>query len=191
MLILPQSCFLHVPKTGGIWATRAIRAAVRQVEEYAPGGDPHRELAECPCAEKFKMAFVRHPVDSYRSYWQYKMGAGWDDQNPQDPLCRSDDFPTFVSKVLQHFPGICSVGFERFTGPRTAPIEFIGKFESLVDDLVRGLSLAGEGFDEPVIRATPPQNVSDRRRFPAELPAELEQAIRETEHEAMERYGYT
>jgi hypothetical protein len=191
MLILPHACFLHVPKTGGSWATRAIKASGLEYEEYCPDGDAHTDLAHCPCPEKFKIAFVRHPLEILRSYWQYKMGVGWDPRNPRDVACQSGEFHVFVRNVLERFPGFCSAGFELYTGPRTAPIEFVGKYENLVDDLILGLRLAGEQFDEAAIRRIPPLNVSDKTRFPAEYTPDLEQAVKRAEREAMERYGYS
>ena len=100
MLILPNACFLHVPKTGGSWVKKAIAAAGIECQDYRLAGDPHIGLQDCPCPEKFKFAFVRHPVDLYRSYWQFKMTNGWDEKNPLDQSCQSDDFHQFTRDVL-------------------------------------------------------------------------------------------
>ena len=140
--------------------------------------------------ERFKFVFVRHPVVAYQSYWRYKMGEDWDPPNPMDKKCRSGDFKTFVLNALKYFPGFCTHIYEQYVGPPEDPIEFIGKQENLVEDLITALKLAGEPFNESSIRAFPPQNVSDRTRFDATYTPELERLVREAERAAIERYGY-
>ena len=192
MLILPRTCFLHTPKTGGTWATMAIKASGIKFEDYRDNdGLPHTTLDQCPCPEKFKIAFVRHPLQMYQSYWRYKMGDGkiWRN-NDLDKACWSNDFHDFVRNVLKSFPGVASQSLKDFVGPPGAEIEFIGKYETLVDDLIKGLKMGGEEFDEKLIRNYPPQNISNQHRFLAEYTPELEKAVRESERIAIERFGY-
>jgi hypothetical protein len=190
MIIMPKSCFLHIPKTGGTWVAHVIREAGIPHEEFSVEGDTHRGLKECPHPERFKFAFVRHPVAAYQSYWRYKIGTDWDPPNQMDRECRSEDFTTFVRNVLERYPGFCTHVFEQYVGPPDNPIEFIGKQENLVEDLIKALKLAGEKFDESIIRTFPPQNVSDRIRFDATYTPELERRVREAERAAINRYGY-
>jgi hypothetical protein len=190
MLILPKSCFLHIPKTGGTWVTGAIKASGLQWTEFRPDGDAHASLEQCPCPEKYKIAFVRHPVQVYRSYWQYKMGTGWEPKNYVDQTCAADDFQTFVRNVIERYPGILGPHFERFVGPPENEIEFIGKYENLVEDLVLALHQAGEAFDEDIIRNFPQQNVSDKILFPAEYTPDLERAVRKSEYDTIKRFEY-
>ncbi len=190
MLILPRSCFLHVPKTGGIWVKAAIAAAGIVFDEFAVEGDVHADLSYCPCPDRFKFAFVRHPVEFYRSYWRFKMAVGWDPRNPFDEDCGAADFHAFVRNVLRNQPGMCGQLFQQYVGPPGGEIEFIGRYERLADDLIAALTMAGEGVDEDAIRKCPPQNVGDRHRFPAEYTRELEGAVRESERQTLERFGY-
>lgn len=161
MLILPNSCFLHVAKTGGSWVKKAIKASGIEYEEYSIDGNPHIGLSECPVPDKFKFAFVRHPIDLYRSYWQFKMTNEWDVKNQLDMDCKSDKFN-----------------------------EFIGKYENLVEDLIIALKQAHEVFNEEAIRKLPPYNVSDKTRFPAKYTKELEDEVRKIEINVIERFGY-
>lgn len=190
MLILPHSCFLHFPKTGGSWVKKAIAAAGINCEEYSVNGNPHIGLDHCPCPDKFKFAFVRHPVQLYRSYWQYKMGAVWDPEYTFDSDCRSDDFGQFVRNVVKMYPGIFGKTVVGFVGPVSNEIEFIGRYENLIEDLISALKQAGEIFDEGAVRNLPPYNVSDKVRFPAEYSPELEQLVRDAEEAAIRRFGY-
>ena len=96
MLLMPRSCFLHVPKTGGSWVRKAIKSTVTGWRELIPDGNMHLPLAEIPERGLFRFAFVRHPVEVYRSLWQYKMTVGWDPDNVLDRNCGHDDFSRFV-----------------------------------------------------------------------------------------------
>jgi hypothetical protein len=196
MLIFRNAVFLHVPKTGGTWVRAAVRASGVAFEEYFVDGDQHGDLSYCPHPDKFKFAFVRHPYTLYRSYWRFKMGrfgnaAQWDPRNPFDADCAACSFEQFVCNVLAKYPGWCSRMFEDYTGVRDHQIEFVGRFESLADDLVSALRLAGEEFDEALIRQTPAANVSS---WPAERAAwarPLAEAVEAAEREAFDRFGYS
>jgi hypothetical protein len=190
MLILPHSCFLHVPKTGGSWVKQAVIAAGIPAREHSREGYTHLGIADCPEPDKFRFAFVRNPIGLYRSYWQYKMTVGWDPSNALDQACHTDDFAVFVSKVVMQFPGIYARSLLEYVGPPEAPIEFIGRFEHLVEDLVLALTLAGERFDETVIRNMPPSNVSDKKKAPAAFTPALEAMVRSAEADVFERFGY-
>lgn len=190
MLILPRSCFLHVPKTGGSWGKKAVEAAGIDCLQFSPGGNQHARRCECPCPEKFMFAFVRHPLGFYRSYWQYKMTCGWDPHNAIDESCRSDDFHTFVTAVLTLMPGIYGRSLQDFVGSAGNPINFIGKYENLVEDLITALLLAEEQFDAAAIRAIPPFNVSNKTDFPGIFTPELEAAVLHSEASMIIRFGY-
>ena len=188
MLILPNSCFLHVPKTGGSWVRKAIIASGIRCQEYQVNGDFHIGLAQCPCPDKFKFAFVRHPLDLYRSYWQYKMSYGWDPKNQMDMACRSDNFHQFVCHVLDKYPGVYGKSLIEIIGENGNEIEFIGKYENLVEDLITALNRAGEVFDEHAIRTFPPFNVSDKVKFPADYTELLKNRVIEAEMMVMNRF---
>lgn len=190
MLILPNSCFIHVPKTGGSWVRKAIIASGIACEEYSVNGNCHIGYKDCPCPDKFRFGFVRHPVSICRSYWQFKMGAGWDSSNQMDIDCQSDNFHEFIRKVLDKRPGSYGRSLTDLLGKGKTEIEYIGKYENLVEDLIEALTRAGEAFDERAIRGFPPINVSDKIRFPAELSAELEVEVVTAEIEVIQRFGY-
>jgi hypothetical protein len=191
VLIFKNAVFLHVPKTGGTWVKSAVTNASIEFEEYIVDGDIHGDLSYCPCPDRFIFAFVREPLSVYQSYWRFKRGAGWDPRNPFDVDCQMPTFEGFVENVLRLEPAWCSRMFEDYVGPRTAEIGFIGRYESLVDDLVRALHAAGETFDEAAIRNTPPNNVSSSSQGLAAWPSDLADRVRLSEREAIRRFGYS
>lgn len=188
MLILQNSCFLHVPKTGGLWVKKAIIESNLVCHHYTIDNNEHVELKDCPCLEKFKFAFVRCPTDFYRSYWQYKMTYEWDSNNPFYMECQSNNFHKFIRNVLEKFPGAYSQWVTNFVGQEKNEIEFIGKFENLVGDLIFALNMAGETFDEEFIRNFPPYNVNNKKAFPATYTGELEDEVRNAESNVIKRF---
>jgi hypothetical protein len=189
MLILATAVFLHVPKTGGTWVKEALTRAGGRFTEYLVDGDCHGDLSYCPCPERFKIAFVRHPCTLYRSYWRYKVASGWDSMNPFDVECRADCFNAFTRNVLDRYPGWCSRMFEDYVGSPDRPIEFIGRFERLADDLVAALRQAGIRFDEAKLRSTPPLNVTERPGSDM-WSRDLQEMVAISEREALVRFGY-
>jgi hypothetical protein len=191
MLLLPNSCFIHVPKTGGSWVKKAIIASGIDFQEYAINGDTHIGVKQCPEYNKFKFkfAFVRHPIDFYRSYWQYKMTSGWDEKNPIDMEFKSDSFNEFLNNLLSKYPTHLNDGLEYLLG-NEGEVDFIGKYENLVDDLVLALNMAGEVFDEDKLRNFPPYNVSNKNKYPANYDEKLENKVRNECQKSMKRFGY-
>ncbi len=136
--------------------------------------------------EKFCFAFVRHPVSWYRSRWLYRMATGWV-RHPVDDVCRSDNYSEFVRSLITHFPGYLSKLYEDYVGTVSLPIDFVGRQENLVDDLICALRLAGEDFDESVIRSLPPQNQSRKSRNLGETTS-VDKQIIEAESKAISRF---
>jgi hypothetical protein len=103
--------------------------------------------------------------------------------------CASESFERFVGTVTERHPGWCSSMFEDYVGPPGREIEFIGRFERLVDDFVVGLRSFSVAYDEALLRATPPSNVSPSD-YGARWTASLAAAVANSEREALTRFGY-
>lgn len=191
MLIFENAVFLHVPKTGGSWVKAAIRNAGIDAEEYIVDGDFHGDLSYCPFPDRFVFAFVREPLSLYQSYWRFKMAGAWDPRNPFDMDCGAPTFEAFVENVLRLEPAWCSRMFEDYVGRTPADeIDFVGRFESLADDLVRALAMTGMSFDETAIRATGPINRSTVSSERARWTGDLADRVRASERQAIVRFGY-
>ena len=152
----------------------------------------HTARRSSPRPELFTFAFVRHPLTWYQSYFSYKQRKGWDPNNRWDDTVRCDSFTEFVEKSLDETPAYYSKLLRRFVGRAGDEIEFVGRFESLTDDLIRALKLAGEQFDADVIRETPPVNQSSYEQHPAVYTDGLAQRVLEVEAEVVQRFysGY-
>lgn len=157
-VFLERSCVLHLPKTGGCWVEKALRNAFGK--RATPSKIRHLSLQHIP-KNTFRITFVRHPLAWYKSYWTYKVNYGWDVNNSFDMKIRTNVFQDFIDGVIEHCPGHFTETVNIFAGTRDNQIEFVGRQENLVNDLITSLHLAGEyNWFEDDIRNTPRQNQS-------------------------------
>lgn len=190
MALIMQHCrFLHTPKTGGVWVEQAVTNS-GIVHARMPGPLKHVNLNSCPGNGLLTIAFVRCPWSWWKSYWVYKMHFGWIKQVRFDMDCISDHFETFIVNVLERRPGYWSQVCEWYCGPPDDEIDFVGRFEHLVDDLVSALSIAGERFDEARLRKTRPVNVGDYKSVSTRCSDELRARLLVTEAKGLTRFGY-
>jgi hypothetical protein len=186
--------FIHVPKTGGTWVTQAVQAA--GVTPYGPDplGDQHysahghADLADAGADGRLSVAFVRHPLDWWRSYWGHRMRAGWESDHAIDSVAASDDFNEFVERVVEHHPGHFDGIVERFVGYPTPVVDFVGRFEHLLQDTFRALQLSGEQFSPRALQGHPRENANDYSRFPALYRPDLAIRLAAAEHRTIERF---
>ncbi|MFC9438724.1 hypothetical protein [Nocardia sp. NPDC057030] len=184
-----NALLLLVPKTGSTWIRSKLGELGIDVEYL---GDPamrdHDLLASFDRAQYSCVgAFVRNPIEWYRSYWAYRMEKGWRPRYPLDEHCASDDFETFVRKAVSVLPGALGNIYRSYVGPPDAEIDFIGHQERLAEDFAKFLRTIGEEFDESVLWRGPAVNATTTR---PDYPEELEELITLSEWETMERFGY-
>ncbi|HEU5268329.1 MAG TPA: hypothetical protein VFU36_00285 [Jatrophihabitans sp.] len=184
-----NALLLLVPKTGSSW----IRAKVAELGlDVAEVGDP--AMREHDLLQHFDRsgysavgAFVRDPIDWYRSYWAYRMERGWRPRYALDEHCRSEDFETFVRLAVSTLPGALGNIYTSYTGGPEDEIDFVGRQETLAADLARFLDLIGEPYDPAVLDTGGRVNATSTR--PA-YPEELKELITLSEWDTMARFGY-
>lgn len=194
LLLAPRALFLHTPKTGGTFVVTALSelgivAARPRFLRHRYRDHPrlvdvklHRRLPR----KRFTFGFVRYPPDWWRSYWAYRMQTGW--VRELDHAIQATDFATFVEKVLRHTPGGASKLMEAYVGSGPGQIDFVGRREYLLEDLLKALNLAGYDIDGSRLRQVQAQNVSDYRKHPAEYPPRLLHAMIDAEHDGINRW---
>lgn len=197
-LLLPHSVFLHVPKTGGTTVRFALDAAGIDTEEL---GETHENLCQLReryadrIAGKFLFAFVRHPLSWYQSHWSFCMATGWSpyQHQPVDSVVMDYTFPGFIRKCIRHWPALVNMTYGNYVGRETQEIDFVGRQESLIDDLVMALTAAGEYFDEDALRCVGPLNRSASLspwKQHCQYTQQLAEEVAEAEREAMDRFSY-
>ena len=196
-LIVPgKFVFLHIPKTGGRW-TKAVlkqRFPDARVVRKTTHGNPwarygHPDLEDLYRYKTFRFAFVRHPVDWWRSFWRYRMRTKWQPDHEIDSQCMDDNFDTYVEKVLANMPGYVSEMFTRFVGERSSEIEFVGKQERLVEDLMVALRMSGNPVDR-ILLEFPPTNASPAATDHVNFTRAQRAALSAAERDGIKRFGY-
>ena len=182
-VILPNSVFYHIPKTGGGWIREVFRNACLVHKQF---GEVHATPLTAPVPEgRFSFTFVRHPCSLLQSYWVYCMLGGW----PKE----IDNFQEFMWRSLEVNPGRVSRVYRYFVGENQDQVDFIGRQESLTEDLIVALHLAGEDFEEEYVRDVPLINTGAcmlEWAYECRYTPELRRAVVESEKWAMEKFGY-
>lgn len=168
-----KSVIYHIPKCGGIYAKEAVRRSglkYGRCKEYKTGVWLKREHATPSVVIEehkdglFSFCFVRRPIEWYKSFWCYRMRSRTLDLRSPIDWCWNNEFDQFVINVLDAFPtGYVTNLYQCYVGRNADQMDFIGRQENLTDDLVKALTLAGEVFDEKILRSTKHFNASAAR----------------------------
>ena len=147
----------------------------------------------------FIFCFVRNPLGWYESYFTYMQANGWPElgdifdvasKHPCSVLNGIDHetFEDFISAVVDKFPGFLTNLFSRYTDAR---IGYIGKQESLVDDLVAVLEYLKLDFNEDSIRSFQKVNMREKDSLVDIVWTErIEQDIFACEYPIYKRFEY-
>jgi hypothetical protein len=176
--------FIHVPKTGGTWVSKAMKTAGLRLEPE--GYSEHPFFHEVDRRNRFSFAFVRDPLHWWGSEWRFRRNHHYRDlvNHPYDRWLELG-FDVFIEQVIEHCPGFLSRTYDRHIGTIEDSVDFVGRYEHLQDDLVKALRLAGEEFDEGVVRSLRSTNESGD---PVWLLPEALHALMEAEKPAYERF---
>ncbi len=218
VLLKCGAVFLHIPKTGGSWVLSALQECdlvrfrishkhadvdrVLNYRRYYPGQYLKRVLRYGPSLQRhvreaYSFCFVRHPLDWYESYFKFMSSLGWRHfgglgQDPWHPNAElfdlgADEFNDFMRNIVDRCPGYASALFARYTAP---PTDFVGRQESLVDDLVTVLEALDVRFDEDRLRRHPRTLVSAKPSRPIVWDEALRAQVMRLEQAGLQRYGY-
>ena len=215
-LLKSGGVFLHIPKTGGSWVQEVLKELGlvrynigREHEDmpsimHFPLANPYeyrRKLISRglgwhgDVVRGFKFCFTRNPLTWYESYWKWRAGQ-WPEgpdyytDFPVGTIAETgdDNFNTFVRNVIERFPGYVTALYGRYAVPGL--IDFIGKQETLTDDLIAVLTHLNENFDEDRIRNWPRVNASQSKfGKPVWNPSVRDLACK-AEYAGILRYGY-
>ena len=122
------------------------------------------------------------------------MKHGWRPSlHPLDFNCASNDFAVFVDNAIRYRPtGWVTEEYTNIIDNVPWPINFIGRCENIVEDLITALKLSGEDVDESLVRSIPKINDSDLDgkppKFWAPYTIELIDRVLATESVPITRY---
>jgi hypothetical protein len=200
-VLLPKSIYVHLMKTGG-WSVRhAISRMKLHMGEIGRGHDPASLLPLAARNNRFTFVFIRNPLMWYRSYWAYRMQVNWIIVHQKQPItgwqtfgsvldfeCRAYQFEIWLRNVLEFVPE----GFlSRIYRIYTEGVDYVGRVESLTQDLSQALTLAGENFSPNLLDELPKRNVTNSRFTDvATVPKELAERVMMAESYIVDRWGY-
>lgn len=220
LILKGGAVFLHVPKTGGNWVTAALRDAglvsgslghkhatmdrlLAPMNHHKSSLRAHFRISRIKRAltpKPFMFCFVRHPLTWYESWFKYmsqpsRNWRSWGDENdlfdwhPNAVLndCGSDDFNQFVRNVIAKRPGYVT---ELFGDYARSQIDFVGKQESLREDLIAVLQRLDLKFDVDFFMNYTEVGVSPAPGKSIEWNPALRRETLEIERNALRRYGY-
>jgi len=168
-VILNKSIMVCTPKTGSTFCRdvvkklRILQGTIGHIHDKWENINDQSAWQE----KKFKFCFVRNYVDWYKSFWNGRMKYGWrpvikTDVNFLDVYCRANNFEEFIDNVFDRYPnGFLNDLFRRYA----KGCDFVGRFESLREDLTTALRMAGEDFNEGVIMKYPARNISGSEKL--------------------------
>ena len=171
-LILPNSIFIHIPKTGGTWVRRAIEASmgldkdshdlpIDGVENWestahATFSDVKKQLSN-DIENKLTFAFVRNPLDILKSAYIEEVWPELMDEETR--VIKGRKKISFSDFVLTREEGHVSWFYRYYLKSHTGifpSVDYIGRTENLKNDLIEALEIAGEEFDKEAIERIPP-----------------------------------
>tara|TARA_R110000868_G_scaffold150227_2_gene373234 strand:- start:8105 stop:8749 length:645 start_codon:yes stop_codon:yes gene_type:complete len=163
--------FLHIPKTGGMWVSYAMKRAF----DTSMVGHQHSHFPQLLqlydekwYKQRFIFTMVRHPITWYQSRWAFRVKHGWRIGHPLDFACATNDFHSFVEAALDFKPdGWLTWEYGQYIDNVPGGIDYVAKLENGVDEIMRVLDIAGVEYDPKIIKSVPRVNDSDMGGHPS------------------------
>ncbi|QQE11248.1 hypothetical protein JD969_17390 [Planctomycetota bacterium] len=218
LLLKNNAVFLHIPKTGGNWVRKVLeqqKLIKREIGHkhcdidrvlYDPylTVNPIRSTSWVMSGRKptypqpYTFCFVRHPIAWYESWFNYMTKRGWNDWphrkgpidwHPCAPLNKAanTDFRIFIYNIITQQPGYVTQLYSWYT---KRGVTYVGKQESLVEDMIRILIDMKVDFNEQEIRDLSPINVSSSSTNSLSWDSQLQDEILKLEHSVLRQYKY-
>ena len=207
--------FVHIPRTGGCWC----REVFEQLGLAEPGqeGEPihwqgqwpmfhdapvglqmrHSTALQCGCSDLSKaFTFVRHPLQWYRSLWLFTLGRRGSLQQLKVSAVGLDGLDCLMGTEFENFVRRCLCVYPEGAATRTYQeyaygLGFVGKAESLREDMRKWLQLSGVELTLPKIPVTNASPTESEFTDLATYSLALAEEVMDVEYEVCDKYGYT
>ena len=192
-ILLKNSAFVHIPKTGGIWVKQCLESCAKSSIQKNHVADTAHFVPDVEGRGVF--LFVRHPcswLESLFSQRKYK-GWNWDTRNELEAKCKANNFNKFIDNISQ-MEGVINRYFDKYTQKYEADNDLqVGKTESLSIDLIRLLKYFNEDFDEGSIKKFNVKKINNSKikfGFKSKMNEEQRAKIFISQKDFYEKYGY-
>ena len=183
-VLLQNSLFVHVPKTGSRWIWHQLLGHVDGAEYV---GKSDAEAHWCPLTDLPVMMGVRHPATWLPSYFAHRNRHGWKPRPgwivegelaPLDEMFQSRIKAKDFFLTIANSPGIVTrhlqFWYDRYEDTR------IIRMESMAEDLIKHMEDLGESFYEGSIRAAANVKIG-KAEYKAQLTGEFTDRLWENE----------
>lgn len=146
-MLLPNSCFIHIPRTGGMWAERIIDRLGLLRKHTVGDEEHHAPLADLPNAAwrgRVPFTIIRHPFRWVASRWSHSLKIGAYEEHRFHGVHRKFDecvvgtLEGTVRKILTTYPELVSETFRTMVSG--IPVENLLCTAQLEDGLYRILN---------------------------------------------------
>lgn len=158
MILLKNSIFYDVPKTGGSWVSEGLMAYNDATFVYGTSHEPPDPNDKEIYNKRFTFTFIRHPVDWYKSYYASRVQAKTEEPN------NFDDFLKRMFSGRKTF-GVEWTSLTDYLKP-FMKCDFVGTTENLGEDLIMALKMGGEAADKGNLLNRPWVNVTEYKFQP-------------------------
>ena len=169
MPLISQNIIIYrVPKTGNSWIFHVLHKGAQTFKEKNEA-KPHLTPYHFK-SDKFKIAFIRHPVSWYQACYVHRVQQGWrkltgqsdpfNDKKilqPYESELKGKSFIQFMEYIFEARYGCVTNLYKAYLGKDLDMMDFVGKHENLKKDLILGIRKGGEKLDESHIINTPPK----------------------------------
>jgi hypothetical protein len=161
--LLKKSIFIHMPKTAGTFVREHFNEQPNWFDFLGVGHGNMKDFEEF--SDLFSFTFIREPEQWLLSYWNFfqlvltkngafefqkewsekavREGVEWSEwvqnTNPVEVLW-NENIDVFLERVKNQAPDLIDLAYKHFT----YSVDFIGKTENIIEDLLAALDLAGE-----------------------------------------------
>jgi hypothetical protein len=128
-----------------------------------------------------RIAFVRHPLTWYQSFWAYRQRVGWRHDAVFDRRCQDSDFNSFIDRVYHEYP----CGFLRDVYDYYCNLATIVGHQESIDRDIRNFLSAYAGIEVTADPGRVNESPEDEAVYTPESMAKVMHIER-----ALYRYGY-
>jgi len=199
---LPNSIFIHTPKTAGVWATAMLQNLPIKSNRYGKIHSTSQEIKDITLSglKKPCWGFVRHPLTWYQSYWSHRMLECWEPivstlsysynllgfLNLHTAETADSNFNMHIRRMHTYYPyGFLSTLFAEYV----FGCDKICRFENLYSDFADALSV-WENIDRSELPIVQPLNIIGALREDHYYSDESLNMVMEMEKETIKRFNY-